>query len=164
MQPPIVQQRVLLQKFPGKGGWTYAALPGLPLEKSNPFGWLRVKGTIDGYAISQYHLMPMGNGALFLPVKAAIRKKIGKQAGDEVMVVLYPDNSPVEIPADLEESLQLEPAAHEFFHSLKQGEQKEFINWIYSSKRLETQAMRISRALQMLLRGQRTPRSVQREH
>jgi hypothetical protein len=41
-----------------------------------------VRGTIDDFEIRKYHLMPMGNGKFFLPVKAEIRKKIKKEAGD----------------------------------------------------------------------------------
>lgn len=40
----------------------------------------------------------MGNGKLFLPVKAEIRKKIKKAEGDKVHVILYPDNEPLEVP------------------------------------------------------------------
>ena len=61
-------------------------------DKSKPFGWVKVKGTIDGVPFNKYHLMPMGNGKLFLPVKSEIRKKIKKVAGDSVHVILYPDH------------------------------------------------------------------------
>ena len=56
-----------------------------------PFGWVKVRGFIDEFELKQYKLMPMGAGKLFLPVNAAIRKKIKKQAGDTVKIVLYPD-------------------------------------------------------------------------
>jgi hypothetical protein len=78
METPLVNGDYLLQKFPGKGGWTYAAIPEILQNKKNPFGWVKVKGSVDGYELKQYKLMPMGEGRLFLPVKAAIRKKIKK--------------------------------------------------------------------------------------
>ncbi len=40
----------------------------------------------------------MGDGKMFLPVKAEIRKKIKKEAGDWVHVLLYTDNEPLEVP------------------------------------------------------------------
>ncbi|WP_439506057.1 DUF1905 domain-containing protein [Sediminibacterium sp.] len=46
-------------------------------------------------------LMPMGNGYLFLPVKAEIRMNIKKQAGDYVKLVLFADNLLIEIPEEL---------------------------------------------------------------
>ena len=79
MEQPLIDEKYLLEKFPGKGGWTYAKIPEILQDKSSPFGWVRVRGSIDGYEIKSYHLMPMGNGNLFLPVKAEIRKKIEKK-------------------------------------------------------------------------------------
>ncbi|MEY3398621.1 MAG: hypothetical protein RL220_1215, partial [Bacteroidota bacterium] len=78
----LVDKAYRLEKFPGKGGWTYARIPEILQDKHSPFGWVRVKGSIDDVEFSSYHLMPMGNGQLFLPVKADIRKKIGKKEGD----------------------------------------------------------------------------------
>jgi hypothetical protein len=90
---PLINKKYLLEKFPGKGGWTFAQIPGIPQNKKAHFGWVKVKGTIDGFEIKHDHLMPMGNGMLFLPVKSGIRKKINKKEGDWVHVVLYPDNA-----------------------------------------------------------------------
>ena len=75
MEKPLVNQKYLLKKIPGKSGWTYADLPQVIPDSNAPFGWVKVKGTIDGIEIKKYHLMPYGNGKLFLPVKAEIRKK-----------------------------------------------------------------------------------------
>ncbi len=88
---PLVAKTYLLEKIPGKGGWTFARIPEVLQSKNTPFGWVKVKGSIDGVSFKKYHLMPMGNGHLFLPVKAEIRKKIKKQEGDYVDIVLYPD-------------------------------------------------------------------------
>ena len=153
METPIIEDEFVLRKFPGKGGWTFAEIPGVKGDKSNPFGWLRVKGSIDSYLFSNYHMMPMGNGNLFLPVKAVIRKQINKQAGDTVHVILYPDNSVVETPPELEECLAMEPGALSFFRSLKQSEQKELIDWIYSSSKDETRAKRIVKTIDLLLKN-----------
>jgi Domain of unknown function (DUF1905) len=79
MEQPLVHKKYLLEKFVGKGGWTYTQIPEITPHKSNPFGWVKVRGSIDGYAIQNYHLMSMGNGKLFLPIKAAIRKQIQKK-------------------------------------------------------------------------------------
>ena len=43
----LVNAKYLLQQFPGKGGWTYATIPEIPPGKRIPFGWVRVKGSID---------------------------------------------------------------------------------------------------------------------
>lgn len=98
MEVPLVDKDYLLERTPGNGGWTYAPIPEVPQDKKAPFGWVKVKGSIDGVEIKKHHLMPMGNGELGLSVKAEIRKKIKKQAGDYVHVVLYLDEEPRRFP------------------------------------------------------------------
>ena len=151
MDRQLVNKKYLLEKYPGKGGWTYAEIPEVRQDKKSPFGWVKVKGLIDDFEISNYKLMPMGNGRLFLPVKADIRKKIGKQAGDYVTVVLYEDTNPTEIPEDLLLCLLDEPIAHKTFLSYTDGQQKEFIDWIYSAKTEETKVERLSETIKMLI-------------
>lgn len=152
---PLVDKEYLLERFPGKGGWTYARIPQIAPEKNNPFGWVKVKGTIDGYEIKQYHLMPMGNGNLFLPVKADIRKKIKKQEGDKVHVILYPDNDPLIIPDEMLLCLDDEPAAQRFFNSLSESEKKYYVNWIYGAKQFETKVRRMTKAMERLANGEK---------
>ncbi|WP_423129795.1 YdeI/OmpD-associated family protein [Gaoshiqia sp. Z1-71] len=150
MEKPLVNNKYILEKFPGKGGWTYAAIPEIRPDKKAPFGWIKVKGQIDGFAIKSYHLMPMGNGQLFLPVKAEIRKKIGKKEGDRVHVVLYRDTTPVEIPEELLTCLRDEPEAYEAFLSCTDGEKKAVVDWIYSAKQEGTKVERIAKTINKL--------------
>ena len=89
----MVDKDYLLDKFPGKYGWTYTEIPEILPDKKSPFSWVKVRGSIDGFEISKYHLLPSGKGTLMLSVKSEIRKKIKKEAGDYVHVILYPDNS-----------------------------------------------------------------------
>src|SRR5215471_7970050 len=97
-EKPLVSKKYKLQRFQAKGGWTYALISGISPNKASRFGTLRVKGFIDDFEFKNYHLMPLGNGKLFLPVNAEIRKKINKREGDLVTVTLFEDNSPLEIP------------------------------------------------------------------
>lgn len=150
---PLVNKKYLLEKFPGKGGWTFARIPEIKQDKKAPFGWVKVRGTIDGYEISKYHLMPMGNGKLFLPVKAEIRRKIKKGEGDHVHVMLYLDNEPLEVPAEMLLCLQDEPAALRFFKSLSESEQKFYIEWIYSAKKEDTKIARLAESINKLSMG-----------
>jgi Domain of unknown function (DUF1905)/Bacteriocin-protection, YdeI or OmpD-Associated len=149
----IVDKKFLLEKFEGKGGWTYARLPEIVKDKSKPFGWVKVKGTIDGFEIKKYHLMPMGNGLLFLPVKSEIRKAIKKQAGDYVHIILYPDNEPLVTPDELLLCLEEEPKALAFFLSLSESERKYYIDWIYSAKADETKVNRIIKTIDRLAKS-----------
>jgi len=143
-EKPLVNAEYLLEKFPGKGGWTYAAIPEILQNKNNPFGWVKVKGSIDKFELKQYKLMPMGNGKLFLPVKAEIRKKIGKLAGDYVHLILYSDESLLEIPSEIVECFKTEPKkTYEIFLNFTEGEQKAYLDWIYGAKTDDTKAERI---------------------
>jgi Domain of unknown function (DUF1905)/Bacteriocin-protection, YdeI or OmpD-Associated len=154
MEKPVVQKTCLLKKYPGKGGWTYAEIPEIPQDKKNHFGWVKVRGTIDDFNIKQYKLMPMGNGHLFLPVKAAIRKKIKKEAGDFVRVVLYKDETTLDIPSEIIQCFEDEPAStYEAFVRSSEGEQKAWLDWIYAAKKDETKAQRILTMMDKLKRG-----------
>jgi len=149
-EKPFVNKKYKLEKIPGKGGWTYARVPEIKPDKHAHFGWVKVKGSIDGFEINKYHLMPLGDGNLFLPVKAEIRKKIKKQEGDWVHVILYPDNEPLKAPQEMLDCLAYEPKALKFFLSLNEGEQKEYISWIYSAKKEETKIERMTEAVTLL--------------
>ena len=152
MQTPLVDSTYLLQKFPGKGGWTYAEIPEILQNKENPFGWVKVRGSIDDFELKHVKLMPMGNGKLFLPVKAAIRKKIKKQEGDTVHVILFEDELPLEIPSELMECFEHEPKeALQNFQALTEGQQKTYLDWIYEAKTDETKVSRIAQMMDELL-------------
>lgn len=153
MEKPLVDKEFLLQKMPGKGGWTYVVVSGEIKNKSKPFGWARVKGTIDGFELKQYNLMPMKDGNLFLPVKAEIRKKIGKSEGDYVHIKLYPDTSPLEVPEEMILCLRDEPGAFHFFNSLSESEKRLYVLWIYEAKREETRVGRLVKSISRLQQG-----------
>lgn len=155
MEKPLINKKYKLEKFHGKGGWTYVRIPEISKNKKSPFGWVKVRGTIDGFEIRKYHLMPMGKGSLMLPVKSEIRKKIKKEEGDSVHVILYPDTEPLEVPEEMLVCLQDEPEALAFFNSISESEQKYYIQWIYSAKKEETKVDRLAKTINRLLKKQK---------
>ena len=155
MKKTLVNKQYLLQKTCGKGGWTYTIIPEILPDKNAPFGWVKVKGSIDDFEISKYHLMPSGEGTLMLFVKSEIRKKIKKQAGDFVHIILYPDNDPLEVPEELLLCLQDDAEALPFFNSLNESEKHNYIKWIYSAKTEQTKVDRMAKTLIRLSKHQK---------
>lgn len=152
---PIVDKKYLLSKFPGKGGWTYAVIEEIPQDRKSKFGWVQVSGFIDDYELKNYKLMPMGNGKLFLPLKAEIRKKIKKEAGDWVHVVLHVDDSSSVFPEEIIDCIKDEPDAYKVFLSYSEAEQKAYIDWILAAQIDEEKVSRIVKTINKLLRGEK---------
>lgn len=148
---PLVDKKYLLEKFQGKGSWTFARISEIMQNQNTPFGWVRVRGTIDDFEISNYNLQPMGNGNLFLPVKAEIRKKINKKEGDFIHITLFADNLPTEIPEELKLCLTDEPNAYETFLTYTTAEQKTFIQWIYAVKTDIIKVERIAKTIDKIV-------------
>jgi len=151
-QKPLVEKDYLLKKFNGKGGWTFIELPEIKSDRKRYFGWVKVSGFIDDYELQNYPLQSMGNGNLFLPVKAEIRKQINKQAGDMVKVTLFSDiDTDTNITEELKACLEEVPEANEKFNMLSTSKQKAYIDWVSTAKNDETKVQRIISTIDQIL-------------
>ncbi len=151
----LFDAEVQLKKFPGKGGWTYAPLPGLELKTSKRFNYKKIKGSIDQYQIKESHLMPMGNGKHFIAVKAEIRKIINKQEGDWVKLKIFTEAPPEQVTYD-EFLLCLEdaPEALQYFSSISPKEQEKYASWVLAAHTDEAKIERIALAIKLLSNNQ----------
>lgn len=68
-------------------GWSCAILP----DSGTAFGTrkpVKVSGTVDDVAFDAT-MLPIGDGTHMVPLKAALRKAIGKQQGESVTIHLH---------------------------------------------------------------------------
>ena len=151
-----VKGEYLLQKYPGKGGWTYALIPEIPQDRKAHFGWVTVSGRIDDHKLERIKLMPDGKGHLFLPVKAAIRKKIKKEAGDTVFIELSTVVAPLSLPEEIKLCFENEsPKLYTTFCQLSDSEQQAYLDWIYAAKKEATKVERIVSMMEKLTTGKK---------
>jgi Domain of unknown function (DUF1905) len=73
-----------LQKADTPGAWTCVVMDNVA-ELFGTRGLVKIRGAIDGEPFVSA-LMPQGDGTHRLPIKAALRKTIGKEADDVVHV------------------------------------------------------------------------------
>ncbi|MBN3581633.1 DUF1905 domain-containing protein [Algoriphagus aestuarii] len=140
-----------MEKFPGKGGWTYVKIPFEADQSKLPFGMIRVKGTVDQIPFGGKHLMPLGDGNLFLPLPKALRQKLKKEAGETVRIEVYEDTLPTKTPLELEDCLRDVPGKLELFQSWSNAKKSRWITYIFGSKKEEVKAERILKLIDSLV-------------
>ena len=149
MEQPIFNDECVLKKHSGKGAWTFVMMPSnpeLPKKKNNT---VRVRGFIDDYELKDFNMWAMKEGN-FIAVKAEIRKKIGKEEGDTVKMILYLDEAESVIPEDFLVCLREEPKVYKYFEKLPEKRKKEITDWIFSAKTEDEKIMRIGKTLEKL--------------
>ncbi|MBC8173390.1 MAG: DUF1905 domain-containing protein [Chitinophagales bacterium] len=151
----MVQFTTVIQKFEKQGektGWTYITIPAEVAKKLNPKQKTSfpVKGKLDNYIFKQVALLPMGGGDFIMPLKAEIRKAIGKRSGYSVNVKLELDTTPFQFSEDFIECLNDEPKALAHFKSMPLSHQKYYSKWIDTAKTIETKSKRIVMAVKSL--------------
>ena len=149
MEQPIFDGEAILKKFSGKGGWTFVMMPPNPDLPKKKFNTVRVRGFIDDFELKNFNMWAMKQGN-FIAVKAEIRKKIKKEEGDTVKVLLYLDEAQMVIPEDFLICLREEPRLFKHFESYPDSKKKEITSWIFSAKTEDEKISRIAQTLEKL--------------
>lgn len=88
----------------------------------------------------------------------SIREQIGKGPGDTIDVTIQRDELPrvVEIPPAFQKLLKNEGLLSTF-ETLSYTHRKEYCRWITEAKKEETRSARLTKAIEMLKKGIKTP-------
>jgi hypothetical protein len=140
---PLVDDIFRIEKFSCKGGWTYVLLPQLKVNKKEPFGWRNVYGNIDNLVIENYNLQPFGNGQLFLPLNAKIRKFLKKNVGENVKIKLYETMLSNEDITEIINCFQADEQAYIRWQKLTNTNKNKTLNHIFRAKNEDEKAKRI---------------------
>ena len=146
----LIEGEFFLERFTGKGGWTFVRLPISQLGAKTHFGMLKVSGSIDDFEFEGKTLMPMGDGFLFLPVSKEIRSHIRKEEGEKVELRLFRNGIPDQLTDELKDCLMDDPGKLELYQALPAAEQARWLEMIYSAGDEEQKAERIVRLLEYL--------------
>ena len=91
-------------------------------------------------------------GRFLMVVNAQDRAASGVAAGDAISVTLVLDSEPrtVEVPSDLAQALQANPAAKAAFDKLSYSHRKEHVRAMEDAKDHETRLRRLAKTMEML--------------
>jgi hypothetical protein len=145
----------LIEKFGDKGeksGWTYVLVPQAIAVQLKP-GMrqsFRVKGKLDEVEVEYLALIPMGEGDFIIPLKTDLRRKLRKQKGATLSLVIEADDRPMPMSEDFLACLEDEPNAMAYFKTLPGSHQRYYSKWIEEAKTEATKAKRIAQAIKGL--------------
>jgi hypothetical protein len=157
---PLIKFSTTILQFKEQGektGWSYIEVSAELAQKLKPGNKksFRVKGKIDAHPIRGIALLPMGEGRFIMALNVEMRKEIGKGKGAKVTIQLDADDEfSFTLPPDLQECLNDEPKAMNFFQSLAKGHQGYFVKWVLSAKTDETKAKRMAQMITALMKKQ----------
>ncbi len=137
-----------------------AAFVNFPFDTVELFGekgQVKVKVLFDDKVEYRSSLSNMGGGCHRLRLTQAIRKELGKTFGDTVNIKLWEDKEEriVIVPDDVQELLNQNEKAKEFYDKMSYTHKKEYIRWIEEAKKEETRKRRKIKMIEMLLEGKK---------
>ena len=140
------------------GSWTLLRLPKNASAKLPSRGMTMVAGTINDFRF-QAALEPDGKGSHWFKLDKTMRKAVGADAGDTVMLAIEPIKEWPEpkVPADLKNALAAAPQAQTLWMEITPMARWDWIRWIGSTKNPDTRKRRIEVTFSKFKAGKRRP-------
>ncbi|CEN76827.1 Uncharacterized protein conserved in bacteria [[Clostridium] sordellii] len=135
-----------IKKIPDKDA-TFIEIP-FNVEKELGAKRVKVKAKFDGINY-RGSIVSMGNGCYMIGVTKAIRKEIGKDAGENLLVEIEKDEEvrEIELPIYFKVELEKNKIALKFYDNLSYSSKRKYYQWIASAKKEETRGKRIIEAI-----------------
>jgi bifunctional DNA-binding transcriptional regulator/antitoxin component of YhaV-PrlF toxin-antitoxin module len=142
---------------PGERGGAFVVFPYDVEKEFGTKSRVPVKATFNGEPYTG-SLAKYGLPQHILGVEKAIREKTRTKPGDMVDVVVWKDDEvrTVEVPAELQ-ALMKKEGLLPFFEKLSFTHRKEYCRWITEARKEETRSKRLTKAVEMLKQGVKTP-------
>ena len=139
------------------GGGAHILFPYDTEKEFGTKGRVPIQATFNGIPYTG-SLVKYGHPQHMLGLLKAIREQIGKGPGDTIDVVLWKDEAPrvVEVPAAFQAAMK-KAGVLAAFEKLSYTHRKEYCRWITEAKKEETRTARLTKAIDMLKKGIKTP-------
>jgi hypothetical protein len=139
------------------GGGAYILFPYDTEKEFGTKGRVPIQATFDDVPYTG-SLIKYGHPQHMLGLLKTIREQIGKQPGDTISVELWKDEAPrtVEVPAAFAAAMK-KAGLLSAFEKLSYTHRKEYCRWITEAKKEETRTARLTKAIEMLKKGIKTP-------
>ncbi len=141
----------------GSGGGAYILFPYDTEKEFGTKGRVPIQATFDDVPYTG-SLIKYGHPQHMIGLLKAIRDQIGKQPGDTISVELWKDEAPriIEVPVAFAAAMK-KAGLLAAFEKLSYTHRKEYCRWITEAKKEETRTARLSKAIEMLKQGIKTP-------
>jgi hypothetical protein len=145
--------RFVSELRPQRRGWLGFELPRVAADVLGSRGQVRVHATIGGVNFETC-AFPRGDGTHFVPMKSALRRRLGVAEGQEVEVVVEraPALPAVPMPAELRAELARSREARLAWESLTPAARRIASRWAGSAKSVEVRRYRSRDVVRRALR------------
>lgn len=138
--------QAIIQKHPEKDA-TYIEIP-FNVEEVFHAKRVKVIASFDGI-LYRGSIVKMGLPCYMIGLTKEIRKALGKETGDSILVEIRKDEEEriIVLPNQFKQELQKNKKANEFYEKLSYSAKRKYYQWVSSAKKQETMDKRIHEAV-----------------